>query len=210
LVGNSKDYAVLLKNVDVFAASVFFDDGVNGQITTTESLIKALDWLVSEDVKVINMSLAGPPNNILSAAIDKFCQQGVIIVAAVGNNGPHAKPLFPASYDCVIGVTAISQNNQVYRRAGRGEQVDFASYGVNVRAADFDNGYSNVTGTSFATPFVTAQIVSLLPAEPLNAASQQTLIEQLITFTVDLGEPGKDDIYGFGALIQANDVALQN
>lgn len=209
LVGNSEEYTGLLSNVDVFAASVFFDDAVNGQITTTESLIKSLDWLVSQDIKVINMSLAGPPNMILSSAINNYCQQGVIIVAAVGNSGPHSKPLFPAAYDCVIGVTAISENQLVYRRAVRGSQVDIAAYGVNVRAADYENSYSNVTGTSFATPFVTAQILSMLPEQPLNKRSQQTLINQLMDLTVDLGEPGKDDIYGYGALIRKNDGAVK-
>ncbi|WP_371195970.1 S8 family serine peptidase, partial [Glaciecola sp. SC05] len=210
LVGNSDEYTGLLSNVDVYAASVFFDDDTNGQITTTESLIQSLDWLISQDVKVINMSLAGPPNMVLSAAIDKYCEQGVIIVAAVGNSGPHSKPLFPAAYDCVIGVTAISENNLIYRRAVRGKQVDIASYGVNVRAAANNNSYSNVTGTSFATPFVTAQLLSLLPTEPLNTvAQQQDVIDALIALTVDLGEPGKDEIYGHGALIKTIDSASE-
>jgi subtilisin family serine protease len=137
---------------------------------------------------------------VLSSAINNYCQQGVIIIAAVGNSGPNSKPLFPAAYDCVIGVTAISENNLVYRRAVRGAQVDIAAYGVNVRAADYNSGYSNVTGTSFATPFVTAQVLSMLPEQPLDELSQPALIEQLMSLTVDLGEPGRDEIYGFGAL----------
>jgi len=200
LIGQSDNYRGLLSNIDVFAASVFFNDKKSGDITTTESLLKSLDWLVSQDIKVINMSLAGPPNAVLSAAIEKYCQKGVIIVAAVGNNGPNSQPLFPAAYDCVIGVTAITENNLVYRRAVRGPQVDIASYGVNIFAADNSSGYTHVTGTSFAAPFVTAQIVSLLANQSVTELSQKALMDELIKLTIDLGEPGKDAIYGFGAL----------
>ncbi len=200
LAGQSDDFVGLLSNVDIYAASVFFHDDESGDITTTESLLNSLDWLISQDVKVINMSLAGPANMVLSAAIGKYCEQGIIIVAAVGNNGPHSEPLFPAADECVIGVTAISESNRVYRRAVRGPQVDIASYGVNILAADKLSGYSSVTGTSFATPFVTAQVLSLLTDVPVSANAQKALTEELMSLTIDLGEPGKDIVYGFGAL----------
>lgn len=206
LIGRDKHYQGVLSNVDIYAASVFFTDQKSGDITTTQSLIQALDWLVNQKVKVINMSLAGPPNRVLAQAINQYCQQGVIIVAAVGNKGPHAKPLFPAAYDCVVGVTAISHKERIYRRAGRGAQVDIAAYGVNILAANYAGGYSKVTGTSYATPFVTAFIVSKLA----NATETETVekvqptaqwLQALFSGAKDLGPPGKDAIYGYGALI---------
>lgn len=200
LLGNSGEYQGLLSKLDVFAASVFFSDRQAGDVTTTESLIKALDWLVKQEVTVINMSLAGPPNRLLAQVIGNYCSKGVIVVAAVGNNGPNSKPLFPAAYDCVVGVTAISNKQRIYRRAVRGQQVDVASYGVNVLAADSDKGYKKVTGTSFATPFVTAYIVSRLDNKTQPLKNKQPWLDSIFSNMKDLGAPGKDSVYGFGAL----------
>lgn len=200
LLGRSGEYQGLLNNLDVYAASVFFSDKKAGDVTTTESLIKALDWLVKQGVTVINMSLAGPPNRLLAQVIGSYCSKGVIVVAAVGNNGPNSKPLFPAAYDCVVGVTAISNKQRIYRRAVRGQQVDVASYGVNVLAADSDKGYKKVTGTSFATPFVTAYILSRLANKPQSLKNKQQWLNSIFSNMKDLGAPGKDTVYGFGAL----------
>ena len=204
LIGNEDSYHGLLENIDIYSASVFFIDDEHHEITTTASLVKALDWLVSQKVKVINMSLVGPHNKVLSRAIESYCEQGIIIVAAVGNNGPHSTPQYPAAYDCVVGVTAINAHNKIYRRSARGSHVDVASYGVNILAADNQRGYQGVTGTSFATPFVSAYIASQLVEQPLNSKNHQAWLETIFKDIEDLGAPGKDDIYGYGALTTPN------
>jgi subtilisin family serine protease len=58
LVGDSDNYQGVLKNTHLYSGSVFFELDNNASISTTESLIRAMDWQVSNGVNVINLSLA--------------------------------------------------------------------------------------------------------------------------------------------------------
>ena len=107
LVGDAAKLRPQLRGGRVYAASVFFTDAEGDDATTAASLTVAGEWLAAEGVRVINMSLAGPPNRVLEAAIAALVERGVIVVAAVGNNGPTGAPLYPAAYANVVGVTAV-------------------------------------------------------------------------------------------------------
>ena len=103
----------------------------------------------------------------------------------------------------MIAVTAVDAADTVYRRAGQGPHVDLAAPGVEVWTAASVSGAKPKTGTSFAAPFVTAAAAAALDVQPdLNA---ETLIAKLATSARDLGDPGRDDVYGFG-LVQARQI----
>jgi len=181
----------------LFAASVFFTNDDGEQSATTGGLVAALEWLGSQSVEVINMSLTGPPNRVLEAALNAVARRGTIVVAAVGNDGPAAKPLYPAAYDSVLGITAVDDDQRVYRHANRGPQVDFAARGVRVRVASEGGGYGRETGTSMAAPVAAALIASTLAATGETGVQVLARIEHA---AVDLGEAGFDEVYGHGLI----------
>lgn len=155
--------------------------------------------MILNDVKTVNMSLAGPPNRIVEAAIRRAATQGIVIVAAAGNNGPTSPPRFPAAYANVIAVTAVTRQHRAYPRAVRGPHIDFAGPGVEILAASNEGGYSNVSGTSIAAPFVTAAVVLRCAGASL-CEDHDRLVELLAAFAIDLGLPGHDPIYGNGLI----------
>ena len=170
-------------------------------------LVRAVDLLVQRNVHVINMSLAGPPNVLLEQAVKKLANKQIILVAAAGNNGPNAKPVYPAAYDTVIAVTAIDRRKQPYRRAGRGAHIDLAAPGVNVWTAASIEGARPKTGTSFAAPFVTAAAALMKAGKADTTASEVT--DALAKSAEDLGTPGKDPVFGWGMLDARALCALQ-
>src|SRR3546814_15328799 len=87
------------------------------------------DVCSSDLVPVINVSLVGPPNLLVRTAVTAVQRRGLIVVAAVGNDGPAAAPLYPAAYPGVVAVTGVDSNNRVLSEAGRGPHVDFAAPG---------------------------------------------------------------------------------
>lgn len=196
LAGRSAAFEGLAPEAEVYEASVFFAAPDGAVSATTESIVKAIDWLAQQEVSVINLSLAGPPNEILEGAVARARAKGLSIVAAVGNEGPAARPLYPAAYDGVVGVTAVGENKHVYRLAGRGRQVDFAAPGVDVLHADGLGGYSATSGTSLAAPFVTA----VLAAAVRDGRGSAMALEQLEADAEDLGERGRDPVYGAGLI----------
>jgi subtilisin family serine protease len=109
----------------------------------------------------------------------------VIVVAAVGNEGPAAPPLYPAAYEGVVGVTGVGARNQALPEAARGPHVDFAAPGADMAAAGAGGGWTSVRGTSFAAPIV---------AGLLATRGEAVLSEQ----AADLGARGRDPVYGSG------------
>ncbi len=184
----------LTPDATLFAASVFTSGNEGQRFATTESLIRALDWCLAQDATAINMSLAGPPNRLLEFAIRRARDLDRHVVAAVGNAGPAAPPLFPAAYDGVTAVTAVDGAGRVYRRANRGDHVDFSAPGVDVLAAIPGGGYATVSGTSFAAPFVTA-LIAAREAARTSGADVETEMRRV---AVDLGREGFDPVYGYG------------
>lgn len=203
LVGTNTDAGAgavlhpLLPNATVYHAAVFHADEGDHQGATALRVLNALDWLVSEnDVQVINVSLAGPPNRLLEQAIAAAQQQGKLIVAATGNDGPNGPLRYPAGYDGVIGVTAVARDKSVFPMANHGAQVDFAAPGVDMTAALDGGSFGPVSGTSIASPVVAALAACALAAE----GTAEAAISTLNSHAEDLGEPGPDVIYGKGLL----------
>lgn len=182
----------------IFSAGVFFQLPGHAPGAATESLVAALAWLVDSEVPVINMSLSGPPNDLLEAVVQRAVAQGHVVVAAVGNNGPSGEPLYPGAYDAVVGVTAVDHNRKVFRYANRGEHVDFAARGVNVRVADSESGGLRLeSGTSMASPHVAVVIADFLRSQEVAASAVRTW---LIAGAEDLGRKGFDPVYGHGLI----------
>ncbi len=168
-------------------ATLFVADVYGGRPTGggASSIIAAMNWLVQQRAGVINVSLVGPNNRALEAAVRAAIARGHIVVAAVGNDGPAAAPLYPAAYPGVVGVTGVDGRNRVLPEAGRGAQVDFAAPGSDFAAASPTGGYAAVRGTSYAAPIV----AGLIAREGVTGLTAQA---------VDLGARGSDQIYGAG------------
>ena len=144
---------------------------------------------------MINISLTGPDNRLLKTAIERLDERGIGLVAAVGNEGPAAPPLYPAAYGPVIGVTAVNASGELYRWANQGEQVLFAAPGVAVPVAKPEGGMALDSGTSLAAPVVTSALACELNRVDLSGA-----IQALKSNARDLGEPGRDTRFGHGLL----------
>lgn len=193
------------KRSPVGATKIFVADIFGGPRETSGSsfaLIKALDWLAAQGVPVINISLSGPRNPAVAKAIARVTGKGHTIVAAAGNDGPAAPPVFPGAYEGVVGVTAVDGANRVYRYANRGTYVDFSARGVAVPAIDAKGSVRDATGTSFAAPIIAARLARQLRA-PDGAAAQKA-IRALEAEARDLGPPGRDTIYGAGLIAGDN------
>ena len=102
-----------------------------------------------------------------------------------------ARRAFPAAYDGVVGVTAVDHRGRAYRNANQGGYVDIAAPGVNLVSAKAGGGERNVTGTSFATPFVLAALA-------VAREGGRDPVKALRLVSLDLGAEGRDDVYGWG------------
>ena len=181
--------------LELYAADVYCGEPTGG---AADALSEAIAWLVDQQVAVINVSLVGPPNALLQRVVQIATERGHLIVAAVGNDGPAAPPLYPAAYPGVVAVTGVDHNNKVLVEAERGPYVHFAAPGADIEAAHLPEGSADIRGTSFASPMVAALLAARLE-RPDRARAAQAL-RQLEAQALDLGAPGFDPVYGYGCL----------
>lgn len=171
----------------VLVADVYGTDPAGGNAL---AIARAFDWLVGRKVRVIGISLVGPPNPVLQRAVAGAQKQGVTIIAPVGNDGPAAPPAYPASFNGVLAVTGVDARNRVLIEAGRALHLDYAAPGADILASDAKGQRRRVRGTSFAVPLVAARA----------AAAQGSVVSALDREAVDLGPKGPDSRYGRGLI----------
>jgi len=143
--------------VPLLAADVYGDDPAGGGAF---AIVRALGWMTARGASVVTVSLVGPDNPLLAGAIRLARDRGVMVVSAVGNDGPAAPPAYPASYAEVLAVTGVDGHGRLLPEAGRARHVDFAAPGADMDAAQIDGGKGRVRGTSFAAPLVAGRLFS--------------------------------------------------
>ena len=189
--------ASLLGAGTLYSADIYCGSPTGGSAT---ALAAALGWMSRQPLAVVNISLVGPDNALLRRAIEALVARGLVLVAAVGNQGPASPPLFPAAYPGVLGITAVDAREHVLPEALRGEQVDFAAVGKGLRVASAGGGWRKVRGTSYAAPLVAqAAAVASAGAGPDRGLPAQVRA-RLEASALDLGAHGRDDTYGYGLL----------
>jgi hypothetical protein len=144
---------------DVRVADIYGNDPAGGNAL---ALVRGLDWLVGGGAKVVSISLAGPQNAAVSKAIAAAQRQGVVVVAAVGNDGPAAPPAYPASYAGVLAVTGVDGRGRVLIEAGRAAHLDYAAPAADMLARNRAGKWTKVRGTSYAVPLVAARAAAAL------------------------------------------------
>jgi Subtilase family len=187
--------AGLLPGADLYAAGIFEKHGERTEASAV-AIAVALDWMVSNHVPLVNVSLAGDYNALMALAVRRAAESGTVLVAAAGNGGPAAAPAYPGALAEVIAVTAVDQDDAVLPEANRGDYIAFAAPGVRIWTPTPDELGQYQTGTSFATPFAVAaaalELMSAAPAEPAE------LRRRLASHAQHLGPAGRNPIFGYG------------
>ncbi|MCV2885053.1 S8 family serine peptidase [Aestuariibacter sp. AA17] len=118
----------------------------------SSDLASAVNTCVSNGANIVNMSLGGPSaNNAERNALEAATAQGVLLIAASGNDG-NSSLSYPASYDTVMAVGALDENNQHAEFSQYTPQVEISAPGeaiLSTVAGDGRLGSLIVGSTSF-------------------------------------------------------------
>jgi membrane-anchored mycosin MYCP len=173
-----------------------------GDFGTPAQFAAAIDFAVTENAQVINVSLVMTNDDtVVRRAVERAVAAGVVVVAAAGNRGSEqdGNPTpYPAAYDGVIGVGAITADGSRASYSQHGPYVDIVALGDRVTVAARAGGHRIDQGTSFATPFVSATAALIKQRFP-ESTSQQ--VEQRLEATADPAPGGvRSEEYGFGLI----------
>lgn len=183
------------QSVYLYDVKVLNDKG-GGEI---KDVVNGIEWSIKNNVDIINLSFGFQKDNqILREAILEAIKQGIVVVAAAGNNlGLYTD--YPAKYEEVISISAVDENLKIDPFSGKGK-VDYVAPGMNIPVLiNSEDKVSYVNGTSFSTAIVTGIIANIMEQHE-NSLSVSDIKEKLNKISIDLGEEGRDITYGNGLI----------
>jgi len=180
--GGGGKYRGIAPEARIIAVKVLDSNG-SGMMS---DIIAGLEWAAQQRVHVINISLgSSEPSdgaNPLSTACDLVAEQGIVICAAAGNDGPGPGTIgSPGSARNIITVGATTDRDGILSFSSRGPTLDgrakpdimMPGQGIiSCRAANttlgipVDGHYVSASGTSMAAPHATGAAALLLQALP--------------------------------------------
>ncbi|WP_049924644.1 S8 family serine peptidase [Halopiger djelfimassiliensis] len=206
-------------DVDLLHGRVLDENG-----GTFAQLVAGMEWALEEDADVLSMSLGSTGAHAqLIEPVRNVRASGVVVVAAVGNEGPETSDSPGNIYES-ISVGAVTDAGAVAPFSG-GERLersdwrtvpstwpdsyvvpDVVAPGVAIESAVPGGGYARMPGTSMATPHVTGTAALLLSIDPTASPAE---IEAALSETArrPTGEDLEPDSrYGHG-IVDANAAA---
>lgn len=192
---------------DIYAVKVL--DGAGFGMASF--IISGLEWAMINGADIISMSIESTENNpALLEAINAANNSGILLVAAGGNDRTGTGTVkYPAAYDAVIAVTAIDQNGQKASFSPIDPKIEISAPGVNVLSTIIGGGYGTRSGTSMAAPHVTGAAALIFSSNfpDVNGDGKRDHVdvrEIIRNSAFDVGDPGQDNIYGYGLLDVSN------
>lgn len=208
IANNGRGIAGLAPNTRVLPVRVLDRSGVGDSATVAKGIV----WAVDHGAKVINLSLSSSrSDNAGRAAVAYAISKNVVVVAAAGNDGCGlfgSPTTYPAAYDGVLGVGAITSSGAVASYSNCGRWVDVSAPGSAILstmtvspnpALGCPPHFCTLSGTSMAAPHAAA--AAALEIAKLGSGASQATIRSLIQSTADdIGSQGYDTRSGSGVI----------
>ena len=159
----------------------------------TSDIAAGIEWAADQGIDIANLSLGGPTGSpVLEQAADYAEEQGTLLIAAAGNSGTRGIG-YPAAYDNVISVAAVDSSNNKASFSSFGPENNIAAPGVDTLSTYIGGEYTELSGTSMASPHV-AGVAALVQAT--NPAASAEEIGQILQETAT--PLGNEEFFGSG------------
>ncbi len=189
-------------NVHIHCLDVF-----NGEENASSlAILMAIEAAIQAKVDVINMSMGcGGHNEALAQAVQQAADAGIVVVKSAGNKGADTASSdghsCPSELEDIIVVGAYDIDHNPGDFSNYGASVDVCAPGVDIYSLAYDKeGYVvSLTGTSMATPHVTALacLVKLMYPDATPAQVEMYIKDYCRTYrNPDMYATGR---YGAGA-----------
>lgn len=161
-------------------------------------VLDGVDWARTHGADIINLSLGGTMEPAQVALVQPTFtaarSAGILVVAASGNSGMQIME-YPAGLRGVVSVAAVDQTDLQADFSTFNRGVDIAAPGVDILSTT-GGDYQAESGTSMAAPHVAGVAALIWAARPSLTVTELEAV--LRASAVDLGDPGRDNVYGSG------------
>ncbi len=170
---------------------------------TDQQIADAVIWAVDNGAKVINLSLTRNSRTWPASWDEAFLyalENDVVVVSASGNRPDGTgSPSAPGTMPGVLSVGGLTKTQAGSERSStEGIAIDITAPAEDLFGSFPGGEIRGWAGSSAAAPLVTGLVALMRQADP--AASANDILQRLIASADDLGEPGFDGVFGFGAI----------
>jgi subtilisin family serine protease len=189
---------------------------VNGRRGTLAQALSGMEWAIQNDADVISMSFGGNKEDVWIGAVENANEMGVVVVAAVGNGGDGTSASPGNIYDAVsvgavdsdLDVAGFSSGEVIDTDETWGDSAlsdwpeeyvvpDIVAAGVGVNSTSADGGYTQLSGTSMATPHVAGAVALVESSSGGGNVGEMSNAFRLTAYGSGSDDPGTR--YGYGA-----------
>jgi subtilisin family serine protease len=212
---NSRGIAGVAWNAQLLSVKVLDEHGIGPMSSIASGII----WAADHGAEIINLSLGSESTNqALLSAVTNAHNKGALLVAAAGNSFLQGNPIiYPAAHVHVVAVGSTGDADEHAAYSQTGSYLDLTAPGGNPLDSSDTNrrhwiystywrgspyggapavGYMPVAGTSQACPHVAGVAALLKSVDPSLTHDEMEGI--LRATAIDLGTPGRDNIFGYG------------
>ncbi|WP_368646431.1 S8 family serine peptidase [Alkalibacterium putridalgicola] len=191
-------------DIDLYGVKVYHED--NGGKTRVGNLLSGLEWAIQNESDIIVISSGyAEPNNEVHEMIQLAASQGILTIAASGNmTEDNASIDYPAAHPEVIAVSGVNQSQAHVSDSMLASENELAAPGQNILSLSTDGSHVPMSGTSQAVPHVAGVAALLMDKYPNESAS--AIRQRMTDQALDLGETGRDVIYGYGLVQYAEQI----
>lgn len=195
-------------NCKILVVKVLNEEGTGTYKGITTGLKWARLWRgpQGQRVNVINMSLGGPEAEMeMYQEILRVIKSGITIVCAAGNEGDGNEETpeisYPAYYAETVAVGAVNLQTRAANFSNSNDQLDIVAPGVETYSTYLGGRYAKLSGTSMAAPHISgaAALICSRYKKRFGVYPNSGTVSHLLQYmSIDLGESGFDELYGFG------------
>jgi subtilisin family serine protease len=192
VANNNQGIAGVLWSAKIMPVKVLPKEGEGSPYITSQGIYQSID----QGASIVLLSLGGPIfSKTLQDAVEYAEEQGVIVIAATGNEG--ARVNYPAAFPTVLAVGAVNSQDKTVSYSNSGPEVGVVAPG-NVYTTRMNGKYGSHSGTSMATPQVAGLAALLLDKYPNMKPSE--LRNHIMYTSTDVHQQGWDVQTGHGRI----------
>lgn len=176
------------ENVKLMPLVVVTDEGY----TTLSSIIMAINYAI-QNSDVVCYELI----NSQSEPIDIMLQQAFKENIPVCCSSTNDRENYPANHGMTIAISSLNRNSEPAEYSSRGEYIDFTAPSTDVEEIfDTDSTVSRWSGAGYSNAHIAAAIALIKSYN--ETATILDVYNFLRNYCEDLGDEGKDELYGYG------------
>ena len=149
-------------DIPIIPIRIFDDNGY----TSNFAIMDAIDFALTHGAKVMSLSWGSETrSDFLEKSLEYAQSKDITVVASAGNN-PTGKPVYPAAYQTVVGVGALTPDGDAWDKSNYGDFVTLYAPGFASLPVGYKGDPGNYAGTSIAAAFIANQIANYLSQNP--------------------------------------------